>query len=322
MCIIIVSCYVLEDYESTTMMMMAMKPACRSTIISPLPRRGGGGGGSGGNAFAPPLVTPRTTTREILTASRRRSNLRFSVVTVAGRKFSMRTAKNVHVVIPPPTSARHTVADNKMICTSLKKAYAHLSEWDVIGFDTETKPTTNNEAKNGPHLLQLASPTGQVYVFDSRALEYDGLRDILNKKTLVGFDLGEDVKLLHQNHKITPKKTIDLAVSLPPHPAGHRLWGIISAAKKYLNCGPYTKERKEKLARFDWSRPLTEIPEEQLLYAANDAWISIKVYERWKKTKLASPKKNKPELKQQPQDNKKKTPKEKKNKKTSERVLR
>ena len=298
-------------------MMMAMKPACRSTIISPLPRRGGGGGGSGGNAFAPSLVTPRTTTtREILTASRRRSNSCFSVVTVAGTKFKMRTAKDVNVVMIP-RSARHAADDNKIGCTAIDKACAHLSEWDVIGFDTET-----NKAKNGPHLLQLASPTGQVYVFDSRALEYDGLRDILNKKTLVGFDLGEDVKLLHQNHKITPKKTIDLAVSLPPHPAGHRLWGIISAAKKYLNCGPYTKERKEKLARFDWSRPLTEIPEEQLLYAANDAWISIKVYERWKKTKLASPKKNKPELKQQPQDNKKKTPKEKKNKKTSERVLR
>ncbi|XRB22198.1 translation initiation factor eIF-2B subunit epsilon [Pseudoscourfieldia marina] len=282
-----------------------MKPACRSTIISPLPRRGGGGSG-GGNAFAPPLVTPRTTTREILTASRRRSNSRFSVVTVAG-KFKMRTAKDVNVVIP--TSARHAADDNKKICKAIDKACAHLSEWDVIGFDTETKPTTN-KAKNGPHLLQLASPTGQVYVFDSRALKYDRLRDILKKKTLVGFYLGEDVKLLHQNHKITPKKTIDLAVSLPPHPAGHRHWGIISAAQHYLNCEPYTKGRKKKLALFNWSRPLTEIPEEQLLYAANDAWISLKVYERWKKTKLASPKKNKPELKQQPQDNKKKTPKE------------
>lgn len=80
-----------------------------------------------------------------------------------------------------------------------------------------------------------------MYVFDSRALEYDEstegdglLRFFLMNMTIVGFDLGEDVKLLHQNHKITPKKTIDLAVSLPPHPTGHS-WGVIGAAQQGKN---------------------------------------------------------------------------------------
>uniref|UniRef100_A0A7S2BI60 3'-5' exonuclease domain-containing protein n=1 Tax=Pycnococcus provasolii TaxID=41880 RepID=A0A7S2BI60_9CHLO len=189
------------------------------------------------------LVTPRTTTREILTASRRRSNSRFSVVTVVAGKFKMRTANNVNVVIPT-TSKRpsQVAADNNIGCTTIDKACAHLNEWDVIGFDSETKPTTNKGNKNGPHLLQLATPRGQVYVFDSRALEYDEstegdglLRFVLMNMTIVGFDLGEDVKLLHQNHKITPKKTIDLVVSLPPpHPTGHS-WGVIGAAQQGKN---------------------------------------------------------------------------------------
>lgn len=94
------------------------------------------------------LVTPRTTTREILTASRRRSNSRFSVVTVVAGKFKMRTANNVNVVIPT-TSKRpsQVAADNNIGCTAIDKACAHLNEWDVIGFDSETKPTTNKGKK-------------------------------------------------------------------------------------------------------------------------------------------------------------------------------
>lgn len=157
-------------------------------------------------------------------------------------------------------------------------ALAALMAVDAVGFDTESKPTfAKGEASTGPHLIQLATDH-RAYLFPvagSPAL--DVLRAILESPRLlkVGFGLGDDVRRLQTKLEIACAPVLDLAIAL--------------RTQKRADVGPKTAVarffgrrllKSKKTATTNWSNP--HLSERQLLYAANDAQVALRVYRAWR----------------------------------------
>lgn len=90
------------------------------------------------------------------------------------------------------TLAEVRLLDTEALC---REAFDALMAADVIGFDTESKPTfLKGEVSTGPHLVQLATET-HAYLFQiSRLQSTAALKEILESPRVlkVGFGLGND----------------------------------------------------------------------------------------------------------------------------------
>jgi ribonuclease D len=148
---------------------------------------------------------------------------------------------------------------------------------DVLGFDTESKPTfIKGELSGGPHLIQLATDE-KVYLFPVGATSaVQELKTILeSKKTMkVGFGLSDDLKRLHNKLAICPAHVLDLSVALR---AGQRNdVGAKTAVARFFG---KRLQKSKKTSTTNWSHP--NLTERQILYAADDAQVALRVYREW-----------------------------------------
>jgi ribonuclease D len=157
-----------------------------------------------------------------------------------------------------------------------ERAAEHLLGARVWGFDTESKPTfLLGEASDGPHVVQLALPD-KAYVFQ---LHDAGCRDIaaqlLAHRGIVkaGFGLGDDKKRIAHKLGVEPQDVLDLNAVLRQR-GWRREMGVKGSVAVLFN-RRYQKSKKAQTS--NWSnRQLTPA---QLLYAANDAWAALRVYQ-------------------------------------------
>ncbi len=78
-------------------------------------------------------------------------------------------------------------------------AVAHLEQYKVLGFDTETRPAFKKGKRYETALLQLAS-ADEVFLFQLQKLsKFEGLQRLLNDKKIVkvGAAISDDVKELN-----------------------------------------------------------------------------------------------------------------------------
>lgn len=152
--------------------------------------------------------------------------------------------------------------------------HALLAE-DVIGFDTESKPTfTKGETSSGPHLIQLATAT-RVYLFPVGHLpQQHGLKDILESPRIlkVGFGLGSDLAQLRSRLQIEPQNILDLSRALRSKVRNQSL-GARSAVAQYFG---QRLQKSKRTTTSNWANP--RLTERQILYAANDAQVALRVY--------------------------------------------
>ena len=146
----------------------------------------------------------------------------------------------------------------------------------VLGFDTESKPTfVRNEASEGPHIVQLATAsTGYIFALHDRHCLQAAARLLATPEILkVGFGLGDDRKRIIAKLDIDPQGVIDLNHVF--HQQGWRKDMGVKAAVAVMYHKRFLKSKKA--ATSNWSaRQLTEA---QLVYAANDAWAALRVYQ-------------------------------------------
>ncbi len=155
-------------------------------------------------------------------------------------------------------------------------AYDALVVAQAWGFDTESKPTFKvGEASDGPHVLQL-STREQAWVFqlhdpDCRAIAADLLaRGGIAK---AGFGLGDDRKRIIQKLGIEPEGILELNAVF--HARGYRKdMGVKGAVAVLFN---QRFQKSKKAATSNWANP--RLSESQLVYAANDAYAAICVWE-------------------------------------------
>lgn len=159
-------------------------------------------------------------------------------------------------------------------------ALAALMAAEVVGFDTESKPTfLKGEVSTGPHLVQLACDR-RAYLFPlSRKSDGAVLKAILEAPRVlkVGFGLGNDRSALKSRLGIELRNVLDLGEVL--RGPGHR--GTVGAKVAVAHYFGQKLQKSKKTGTSNWASP--QLTERQLLYAANDAHVALKIYHVWRR---------------------------------------
>jgi RNA polymerase sigma factor for flagellar operon FliA len=160
-------------------------------------------------------------------------------------------------------------------------ALAALASADVVGFDTESKPTfQKGEASTGPHLVQLATDD-TAWLFQTgrevAAALLDVLRAVLEAEAVlkVGFGLSDDMRRLRAKLGIDPRNVLDLATALRQ---GER--NTVGARTAVARLFGQRLQKSRRVTTTNWALPT--LSEKQLLYAADDAHVALKIYRHWR----------------------------------------
>lgn len=176
-----------------------------------------------------------------------------------------------------PLYAGVAIADVVLVVSPETAAEARrvLLAEDVLGFDTESKPTfRKGEVSSGPHLVQLAT-AARVYLFPvGRLPEHHGLKDILESKRIlkVGFGLDSDLAQLRSRLQIEPQNILDLSRALRSTTRNQSL-GAKTAMAQYFG---QRLQKSKRITTSNWAN--ARLTERQILYAANDAQVALHVY--------------------------------------------
>ncbi len=171
--------------------------------------------------------------------------------------------------------AQVTLVDTPALAAA---AQAALMAADAIGFDTESKPTfLKGEISTGPHLVQLATED-RAWLFPiTRNGDHSVLQAILASPQVlkVGFGLGNDRCALKTRLGITLENVLDLGETL--RGPGHR--GTVGAKVAVAHFYGQKLQKSKKTGTSNWANP--RLTERQMLYAANDAHVALRLYRAW-----------------------------------------
>ena len=157
-----------------------------------------------------------------------------------------------------------------------REAAATLADAPAWGFDTESKPTFRvGEQSDGPHILQLSTVT-RAWVFqlhepDCRAVAAELLE--LGGIAKAGFGLGDDRKRIIHKLGVEPAGVMELNSVFRER--GYRKDMGVKGAVAVLFHQRFIKSKKA--ATSNWAN--ARLTEAQLVYAANDAFAAIRVYQ-------------------------------------------
>ena len=157
-----------------------------------------------------------------------------------------------------------------------REAFDQLAGAPAWGFDTESKPTFQvGEVSDGPHILQLATAQRawvfQLHDLDCRAVAAELLA--LGGICKAGFGLGDDRKRILQKLHVQPAGVLELNTVFCER--GYRKDMGVKGAVAVLFNQRFMKSKKA--ATSNWAN--LRLTEAQLLYAANDAYAAIRVFE-------------------------------------------
>ena len=165
-----------------------------------------------------------------------------------------------------------------LVCTGTqaRQAQTQLMQARAWGFDTESKPTFKvGEQSDGPHVLQL-STAERAWVFQLHDPECRAVAaELLALPGIVkaGFGLGDDRKRIVQKLGIEPQGILELNTVF--HQRGYRKDMGVKGAVAVLFNQRFIKSKKA--ATSNWANE--RLSESQLVYAANDAYAAIRVWQ-------------------------------------------
>lgn len=155
-------------------------------------------------------------------------------------------------------------------------ATAEILNSDVVGFDTESKPVFKKGQKNtGPHVFQF-SLLNKAFIFQlHHEFCLDCLLQILQSEKVlkVGFGLKSDKTDIYNKFAIHIKALIDLDSEFRKKGYRRQLGARTAVAVVFKR--NFIKSRH--ISTSNWSLPV--LSESQLLYAANDAYVALCVYD-------------------------------------------
>jgi len=162
---------------------------------------------------------------------------------------------------------------------NIQAAINDLKNYEVIGFDTETKPTFVKGPLNPPSIMQLACDD-KVYIFQFDNDEiFKQLSSILSSKNITkcGVSVDRDLVELMYLSPFDPISFIDLGnIARENEIPHHGLRGLVAMFLKHrISKGSQTS---------DWSR--ISLSDSQISYAATDAWVSLELFKIFDKNGL------------------------------------
>jgi ribonuclease D len=198
-------------------------------------------------------------------------------------------SNNPSIIAPPKTEIAamepfHGLAlDSVMVISNeTEAAFARdeLFRSEVVGFDTESKPTFRKGQKStGPHLFQFAT-LERAFIFRPHlSNSTDTILELLMSTglTKVGFDLKGDLIQISRRFGIQPDAMIDLGRSFRQL-GFHNTIGATTAVAMLFG---RRLHKSKSITTSNWAAD--ELSERQLLYAANDAYAAIRVFHALKK---------------------------------------
>ncbi|MEO8470917.1 MAG: 3'-5' exonuclease [Chryseolinea sp.] len=151
-----------------------------------------------------------------------------------------------------------------------------IQKHEVVGFDTETRPSFKRGQSYKVALLQLAVP-GKVFLIRIHQTGVpEEIVSVFENKDIIkaGVAIHDDIKALQKINKFQPISFIELSTMA-------KASGLQVESVKKL-AGLLLGFRISKSAQTsNWEAPT--LSEKQLEYAATDAWVCLEIYEHLKK---------------------------------------
>ena len=159
------------------------------------------------------------------------------------------------------------------------RAIAELNLETMVGFDTETRPSFSKGESYKVALLQLSS-LKRAYLFRLSKITFtQDLADLLANPGIlkIGVAVHDDIKALQKLHPFKAEGFLDLNVIAEKQ--GFQNLGLRSLSALFLNV------RLSKAAKLtNWDQP--ELTRAQVHYAANDALVGLKIYQKMQELNL------------------------------------
>ena len=151
------------------------------------------------------------------------------------------------------------------------EVFPRLMGADLLGFDTETKPTFRKGGKNPVSLLQLSTSDLSVLFRINKIGFPQGLIKLLSDPDVIkaGVAVHDDIRFLKGIKKFNPAGFVDLQGFVKD-------FGIESSGLKKLTAIILGFRISKRQQVTDWEAE--QLTEAQLIYAATDAWVCHQIY--------------------------------------------
>lgn len=153
------------------------------------------------------------------------------------------------------------------------EVFPRLLGSDLLGFDTETRPTFKKGRKNSVSLIQLSTEYLACLFRINKIGIPDELADLLSDPfvTKAGVAVHDDIRFLKSVRKFTPDGFIDLQTLVKD-------FGIQSSGLKKLTAIVLGFRISKRQQVTDWEAE--QLTEAQQIYAATDAWVCHQIYKK------------------------------------------
>ena len=157
--------------------------------------------------------------------------------------------------------------------TQIEEACRDLASQRIIGFDTETRPSFKAGVTNKVSLLQLSTQERCYLIRLNRVKLHSAILKILSNPNIIkiGADVAGDIRSLHVLRNFNERGFLDLQKIVSA-------WGIEEKSLRKMSA-IVLGERVSKAQRLsNWEA--NQLTPQQQIYAATDAWVCIKIYEK------------------------------------------
>jgi len=153
------------------------------------------------------------------------------------------------------------------------EVFPRLLVSDLLGFDTETRPTFKKGRKNSVSLIQLSTGDLACLFRINKIGIPDELVKLLSDPsvTKAGVAVHDDIRFLKGVKKFSPDGFIDLQNFVKD-------FGIQSSGLKKLAAIVLGFRISKRQQVTDWEAE--QLTEAQLVYAATDAWVCYQIYKK------------------------------------------
>jgi ribonuclease D len=163
----------------------------------------------------------------------------------------------------------HLIENDK----ELEHFFSKINNSNLLGFDTETRPSFKKGDVFKMALLQLSNETDAYLIRLHTINDYTPIKILLENKqiTKIGLAIRDDIKGLQKLFPFEPQSFVELQEIAKTR--GLKNFGLKGMCEEVLNLG---LSKKAKLSNWENKTLSTE----QLNYAATDAWIGLKIFQK------------------------------------------
>lgn len=156
---------------------------------------------------------------------------------------------------------------------SFKNVFPRLLDSEILGFDTETRPSFRKGKKNKVSLIQLANEDFACLIRINKVGIPAELAGLLANQDVIkaGVAVHDDIRFLKRVKGFSPQGFIDLQQFV-------RNYGIQCSGLKKLSAIVLGFRISKRQQVTDWEAE--NLSEAQQIYAATDAWVCYQIYKK------------------------------------------